>query len=130
IVQALRGEPLTLYGAGDQTRSFCYVDDLVEALIRLMNVADVHDPVNLGNPGEFTIKQLAEEVVRICGSKSGVRYLPLPEDDPKQRQPDISRAQALLDWNPTIPLNEGLEKTVAYFRARVESSCEAVVDLH
>jgi UDP-glucuronate decarboxylase len=120
IVQALRGEPLTLYGEGDQTRSFCYVDDLVEALIRLMNVADVHDPVNLGNPGEFTIKQLAEEVVRICGSKSGVEYLPLPEDDPKQRQPDISRAQKLLDWNPTIPLNEGLQKTVADFRDRLK----------
>jgi UDP-glucuronate decarboxylase len=120
IVQALRGEPLTLYGEGDQTRSFCYVDDLVEALIRLMNVADVHDPVNLGNPGEFTIKQLAEEVVRICGSKSGVEYLPLPEDDPKQRRPDISRAQKLLDWNPTIPLNEGLQKTVADFRDRLK----------
>ena len=120
IVQALRGEPLTLYGEGDQTRSFCYVDDLVEALIKLMNVADVHDPVNLGNPGEFTIKQLAEEVVRICGSKSGVEYLPLPEDDPKQRRPDISRAQKLLNWNPTIPLNEGLQKTVADFRDRLE----------
>ena len=120
IVQALRGEPLTLYGEGDQTRSFCYVDDLVEALIKLMNVADVHDPVNLGNPGEFTIRQLAEEVVRICGSKSGVEYLPLPEDDPKQRRPDISRAQKLLDWNPTIPLNEGLQKTVADFRDRLE----------
>jgi UDP-glucuronate decarboxylase len=128
IVQALRGEPLTLYGEGDQTRSFCYVDDLVEALIKLMNVADVHDPVNLGNPGEFTIKQLAEEVVRICGSKSGVEYLPLPEDDPKQRQPDISRAQKLLDWNPTIPLNEGLQKTVAYFKARVENNEEAAVN--
>jgi len=116
IVQALRGEPLTLYGAGDQTRSFCYVDDLVEALIKLMNVADVNDPVNLGNPGEFTIKQLAEEVVKICRSKSGVEYLQLPEDDPKQRRPDISRAQKLLDWNPTIPLNEGLTKTVAYFK--------------
>ncbi|MGH9875254.1 MAG: UDP-glucuronic acid decarboxylase family protein, partial [Pyrinomonadaceae bacterium] len=109
IVQALRGEPLTLYGEGDQTRSFCYVDDLVEALIKLMNVADVHDPVNLGNPGEFTIKQLAEEVVRICGSKSGIEYLPLPQDDPKQRKPDTSRAQKLLDWNPTIPLHEGLQ---------------------
>jgi UDP-glucuronate decarboxylase len=119
IVQALRGEPLTLYGEGDQTRSFCYVDDLVEALIRLMNVADVHDPVNLGNPGEFTIKELASEVVKICESKSGIEYLPLPKDDPKQRQPDISRAQALLDWNPTIPLHEGLQKTVAYFRGRV-----------
>ena len=122
IVQALRGEPLTLYGEGDQTRSFCYVDDLVEALIKLMNVADVHDPVNLGNPGEFTIKQLAEEVVKICDSKSGVKYLPLPEDDPKQRKPDISRAQTLLGWNPTIPLNEGLQKTVAYFKSRVMSN--------
>ena len=121
IVQALRGEPLTLYGAGDQTRSFCYVDDLVEALIRLMNVADVHDPVNLGNPGEFTIKELAGEVVKICESNSGLEYLPLPEDDPKQRKPDISRAQTLLGWNPTIPLHEGLQKTVAYFRERANS---------
>ena len=121
IVQALRGEPLTLYGAGDQTRSFCYVDDLVGALIKLMNVADVHDPVNLGNPGEFTIKQLADEVVKICDSKSGVKYLPLPEDDPKQRKPDISRAQTLLDWNPTIALPEGLQKTVAYFKGRVSN---------
>ena len=124
IVQALRGEPLTLYGAGDQTRSFCYVDDLVEALIRLMNVADVHDPVNLGNPGEFTIKELAEEVIKICESGSGIEYLPLPQDDPKQRQPDISRAQALLGWNPTIPLHEGLQKTVAYFRDRVQTVIE------
>ena len=125
IVQALRGDPLTLYGAGDQTRSFCYVDDLVEALIKLMNVADVHDPVNLGNPGEFTIKQLADEVVKICGSSSSVKYLPLPVDDPKQRKPDISRAQSLLDWNPTIPLPEGLQRTVAYFKQRVESSQRA-----
>jgi UDP-glucuronate decarboxylase len=121
IVQALRGEPLTLYGAGDQTRSFCYVDDLVEALIKLMNVDDVHEPVNLGNPGEFTIKQLAQEVVKICDSKSDVTYLPLPEDDPKQRKPDISRAQTLLGWNPTIPLHEGLRKTVADFARRVKS---------
>ena len=121
IVQALRGEPLTLYGAGDQTRSFCYVDDLVEALIRLMNVDDMHDPVNLGNPGEFTIKELAEEVVKFCDSNSGLEYLPLPQDDPKQRQPDISRAQTLLGWNPTIPLHEGLQKTVAYFKQRVKS---------
>jgi len=124
IVQALRGEPLTLYGAGDQTRSFCYVDDLVEALIRLMNIDGVHDPVNLGNPGEFTIKQLAEEVVNICGSSSGVRYLPLPQDDPKQRKPDISRAQTLLEWTPTIPLNEGLKKTVEYFKQRVSSEVD------
>jgi UDP-glucuronate decarboxylase len=121
IMQSLRGEPLTLYGAADQTRSFCYVDDLIEGLIRLMNTDDLHEPVNLGNPGEFTIKELADEVVRICGSDSGVTYLPLPQDDPRQRRPDISRAQALLGWNPTIPLREGLEKTVAYFKARVIS---------
>ena len=120
VVQALRGEALTLYGEGDQTRSFCYVDDLVEALIRLMNVDDLHEPVNLGNPGEFTIKQLAEEVVRICGSESGVKYMPLPQDDPRQRKPDITRAQELLGWNPTIPLREGLGKTVAFFRERQE----------
>jgi UDP-glucuronate decarboxylase len=119
IVQALRGDPLTLYGAGDQTRSFCYVDDLVEALLRLMNIEEVHEPVNLGNPGEFTIKELADKVVKICESSSGVEYLPLPQDDPKQRKPDISRAQTLLDWNPTIPLHEGLKKTVADFKSRV-----------
>ena len=118
IVQALRGEPLTLYGAGDQTRSFCYVDDLVEALIRLMNTDDVHDPVNLGNPIEFTIKELADEVISICGAHSDVKYLPLPQDDPKQRKPNISRAQTILGWNPTIQLNEGLRKTVAYFKGQ------------
>ncbi|MGH9882761.1 MAG: UDP-glucuronic acid decarboxylase family protein [Pyrinomonadaceae bacterium] len=116
IVQSLKGESLTLYGDGDQTRSFCYVDDLVDGLIRLMNAEELHNPINLGNPGEFTIKQLADEVVRICGSESGVKYLPLPQDDPKQRKPDISRAQTLLGWNPTIPLREGLESTVEYFR--------------
>ena len=118
IVQALRGEPLTLYGEGQQTRSFCYVDDLLEGLIRLMNIDDQHEPVNLGNPGEFTIKQLAEEVMNIVGTTSEFRYLPLPEDDPKQRKPDISRAQSLLGWNPTIPLREGLQKTVEDFRNR------------
>jgi UDP-glucuronate decarboxylase len=122
IVQALRGEPLTLYGTGDQTRSFCYVDDLVEALIRLMNTDDVHEPVNLGNPIEFTIKELANEVISICGSQSNVMYLPLPQDDPKQRKPDISRAKTILGWNPTIQLNEGLRKTVAYFRERVTNN--------
>jgi len=116
IVQALRGEPLTLYGEGQQTRSFCYVDDLIEAFIRLMNAEGVYEPVNLGNPGEFTIKQLAEEVMRICGSDSGFKYLSLPQDDPRQRKPDITRAQTLLGWNPTIPLREGLAKTVAYFK--------------
>ncbi len=116
VIQALRGEPLTIYGEGEQTRSFCYVDDLVEALIKLMNVDNLHEPVNLGNPGEFTIKELADEVVRVCGSKSEVKYLPLPEDDPKQRRPNITRAQTLLNWSPTIQLREGLERTVEYFR--------------
>lgn len=119
VVQALRGEPLTLYGEGNQTRSFCYVDDLVEGLVRLMNAEDLYKPVNLGNPGEFTIKQLAEEVKRICGSKSEFTYMQLPADDPRQRKPDITTAQTILGWNPTIALGEGLERTVQYFRERV-----------
>lgn len=119
IVQALRGEPLTLYGEGEQTRSFCYVDDLLEGLIRLMNTDGLHDPVNLGNPGEFTIRQLAEEVIKTCESKSGFTYMPLPADDPRQRKPDITRAQTVLGWNPTISLREGLKKTVEDFRKRV-----------
>ncbi len=119
VVQALRGQPLTLYGAGEQTRSFCYVDDLVRALIKLMTTDSLHEPVNLGNPVEFTIKQLASEVVDVCQSKSELVHLPLPEDDPKQRKPDITRAQALLGWTPTIQLRAGLEKTVAYFRERI-----------
>jgi UDP-glucuronate decarboxylase len=127
IVQALRGRPLTLYGSGEQTRSFCYVDDLVEALIRLMNVDDVHEPVNLGNPGEFTIRQLAGEVIKMCDSKSEIEYLPLPEDDPKQRQPNITRAQTLLGWNPTIALHEGLTKTVEYFKQTVNSEQQAAI---
>jgi UDP-glucuronate decarboxylase len=127
IVQALRGEPLTLYGDGEQTRSFCYVDDLVDGLIRLMNSDDFHEPVNLGNPVEFTIKQLADEVIRVCDSKSDVKYLPLPQDDPKQRKPDISRAQTLLGWKPAIQLNEGLRKTVEYFKARADSVSETEV---
>jgi UDP-glucuronate decarboxylase len=127
IVQALHGGPLTLYGGGDQTRSFCYVDDLVQALILLMNVDEVYEPVNLGNPGEFTIKELADEVITICGSNSGVEYLPLPQDDPKQRQPDISRAQTLLGWNPTIPLKEGLKTTVAYFKQIAKSKQQSAL---
>ena len=119
IVQALRGEPLTLYGEGEQTRSFCYVDDLIEGLIRLMNSEGLHDPVNLGNPGEFTIKQLAEEVIKTCESESGFTYLPLPADDPRQRKPDITKAQTMLGWNPTIPLREGLKRTVDDFRKRI-----------
>ena len=119
IVQALRGEALTLYGEGHQTRSFCYVEDLIEGLIRLMNAEDLHEPVNLGNPGEFTIMQLAEEVIKACESNSGFTYLPLPADDPRQRKPDISRAQTVLGWNPTIPLRDGLKRTVDDFKARV-----------
>jgi UDP-glucuronate decarboxylase len=115
IVQALRGEELTIYGTGEQTRSFCYVDDLVEALIRLMNADALHEPVNLGNPGEFTIKELALEIARICNVDAPVKYYPLPQDDPRQRQPDITRARELLGWQPTIPLREGLERTIAYF---------------
>jgi len=122
IVQALKGEDLTIYGEGQQTRSFCYVDDLVEGLIKLMNVDGVHEPVNLGNPGEFTIKELAEEVARICGANAQIKYLPLPQDDPKQRQPDITRAQTLLNWTPTIPLREGLERTVEYFSGRLKQN--------
>jgi UDP-glucuronate decarboxylase len=119
VAQALRGKELTVYGTGEQTRSFCYVDDLVEALIRLMNTEDIHEPVNLGNPGEFTIKELAEEVARICGVAAAIKYEPLPQDDPRQRKPDITRARQLLGWEPTIPLREGLERTVAYFAEQI-----------
>ncbi len=120
IVQALGGEGLTVYGTGEQTRSFCYVDDLVEGLIRLMNAEGIHDPVNLGNPSEFTIRELAEEVMGVVGSKQDVKFCPLPQDDPRQRQPDITRAKELLGWTPTIPLREGLKKTVEYFAGRVK----------
>jgi UDP-glucuronate decarboxylase len=116
IVQAFRNKDITVYGDGTQTRSFCYVDDLVEALIRLMETGDeAIGPVNLGNPDEFTIRQLAEIVVEITGSASKIVHRPLPTDDPKQRQPEISKAQELLGWRPTVPLREGLTKTAAYF---------------
>ena len=116
IVQALKGEPLTLYGDGSQTRAFCYVDDLIEGFVRLMATPDgVTGPVNLGNPGEFTIRQLAEKVIALTGSRSRVEHRPLPENDPMQRRPDIARARALLDWSPQVPLEEGLVKTIAYF---------------
>ena len=121
IVQALRNQPLTIYGKGDQTRSFCYVDELVSALILLMNTDGIDGPVNVGNPREFTIKQLADEVIKLSGSGSVVEYLPLPQDDPKQRQPDISRAQSLMNWTPKIELREGLEKTIAYFKGQINS---------
>ncbi len=117
IMQALEGRPLTLYGDGSQTRSFCYVDDLVDALILLMNSPDeVTGPVNLGNPGEFTIKELAEQVVALTGSTAGIEYLPLPTDDPTRRRPDISTAKKLLGWSPTISLEAGLPRTVEYFK--------------
>jgi len=116
VVQALKGEPITLYGDGEQTRSFCFVDDLVEGFLRLMDTGDdITGPINLGNPGEFTIKQLAETVIELTGSKSDIEYRPLPQDDPRQRQPDISKARALLDWQPTIQLEEGVRRTIAYF---------------
>ena len=126
IVQALRGEEVTIYGDGTQTRSFCYVDDLIEGLIRLMNTetADIHRPVNIGNPGEFTMNELAHEVAKAVGREIKIKYLPLPQDDPKQRQPDITRAKQVLGWQPTIPLAEGLRKTVAYFAKRMENSKE------
>jgi len=128
IVQALRGEELTIYGTGEQTRSFCYVDDLVEGMVRLMNVEagaqdefDVHDPVNVGNPGEFTMRELADEVARAAGVGVSMRSCPLPQDDPRQRRPDITRAQKLLGWSPTIPLRDGLKRTVAYFAERLKA---------
>ena len=119
IIQALRGEDITIFGDGSQTRSFCYRDDLVEGIIRLMAYEgdDEHMPVNIGNPNEFTIKQLAELTLKLTGSSSKIEYKPLPEDDPLQRQPDITRAKALLDWEPTIQLEEGLAHTIEYFRA-------------
>ena len=116
IVQALQNQNITIYGDGSQTRSFCYVDDLVEGLIRLMGTPDnVTGPVNLGNPNEFTIKQLATSVIELTNSSSQIEYKPLPTDDPKQRQPDIKKAVELLDWKPTVQLREGLKQTITYF---------------
>lgn len=116
IVQALQGQPITIYGEGTQTRSFCYVDDLIDGFIRLMAAPDhVTGPINIGNPGEYTIRQLAENVVRLTGAKSDFVVKPLPQDDPLQRCPDITKARTLLDWQPTIHLEEGLKRTIAYF---------------
>jgi UDP-glucuronate decarboxylase len=129
IVQALRGQPITIYGDGSQTRSFCYVDDLVDALVRLMATSDeITGPVNLGNPSEMTVKSLAERVIALTGSRSKIEYRPLPPDDPKQRQPDITLARATLGWEPTTRLEEGLVKTVAYFDALLKSG-ETLPDL-
>ncbi len=117
IVQALQGKDITIYGTGEQTRSFCYCDDLIEGFVRMMNTDDsVTGPVNLGNPKEFTIKQLAELVVEMTGSKSQIVYQAAAQDDPQQRKPVIDKAKALLDWEPTIQLREGLERTIEYFK--------------
>lgn len=125
IVQALRREPITIYGDGSQTRSFCYVDDMIDGFLRLMETEDTFTgPVNLGNPGEFTIKQLAEEVLAITGSRSAIVYQPLPADDPRQRQPDITLARRVLGWAPDVHLREGLENTVAYFDRRLSGTVE------
>jgi UDP-glucuronate decarboxylase len=118
IVQALRGEPLTLYGDGMQTRSFCYVDELVDGLIRLMAAEKRNEPCNLGNPVEFTIRELAEQVARVVGREVKITYRPLPQDDPTQRQPDITRAREWLGWEPKIQLAEGLKRTVEFFKTR------------
>ena len=117
IVQALRGDPITIYGDGSQTRSFCYVDDLVDGMVRLMDTGhEVTGPVNVGNPGEFTMLELAQAVLEITGSSSAIEHRPLPQDDPKQRQPDISLARSELGWEPSVPLTDGLRRTVDYFR--------------
>ncbi|NUB13637.1 NAD-dependent epimerase/dehydratase family protein [Azospirillum brasilense] len=119
IMQALKGEPITVYGDGSQPRSFGYGDDLIEGMIRLMDSpAEVTGPINIGNPGEFTMLELAEHVVALTGSRSAIEHRPLPQDDPKQRRPDITKAKTLLEWEPIIPLRDGLERTIHYFRSR------------
>ena len=126
IVQALRGEELTIYGDGTQTRSFCYVSDLVDGIVKLMNAEadDIHLPVNLGNPGEFTMNELAEQIGITIGKEIRVKHLDLPRDDPKQRKPNIERAQRLLGWDPTIQLAEGLKRTALYFQEAIGEDCD------
>jgi UDP-glucuronate decarboxylase len=126
IVQALRGDDITIYGDGNQTRSFCYVDDLIEAMIRTMNDTpdDFTGPINIGNPREFTIRELAEQVIALTGSRSRMVFRPLPSDDPRQRRPDISLARSMLDWAPTIELRQGLQKTIAYFQGQIQMAAE------
>jgi UDP-glucuronate decarboxylase len=123
IMQALQSEPITIYGDGQQTRSFCYCDDLIEGFIRLMNSdASVTGPINLGNPGEFTMIELAENIIELTNSSSELIFKPLPEDDPKQRRPDITLAKQHLDWEPQIALREGLAKTIEYFDGLLKQS--------
>ena len=119
IVQALRGEDITIYGDGQQTRSFCYVDDLIEGFVRFMAQNETVGPMNLGNPGEFTMLQLAELTLKLVGGKSKIVHKPLPSDDPKQRRPDITLARKVIKWEPTVPLEDGLKRTIAYFKTRV-----------
>jgi UDP-glucuronate decarboxylase len=123
VVQAIRGEPISVFGDGQQTRSFCYVDDMIDGLTRLMAAPDeVTGPVNLGNPNEITVLELAETIIAMTGSKSKIEFKPLPADDPRQRQPDIAAAKRLLGWAPQVPLEEGLAKTIAYFKARLRAN--------
>jgi len=117
IVQALQGGPLTVYGDGSQTRSFCYVSDLIEGLVRLFFTEEIHEPINLGNPAPINMKELAQQVISLTGSNSKIEYRELPQDDPKQREPNISRAKSLLGWAPSVERSEGLSKTVAYFKS-------------
>src|SRR6185312_2415049 len=121
MMQALRGEPLTIYGDGLQTRSFCYVSDLIDGIVRLA-ASEEHGPVNIGNPGEFTMLECAREVLAVTGSKSEITHVPLPKDDPTRRRPDITKAKTLLGWQPKVPLREGLERSLGYFKACVERS--------
>lgn len=118
VGQALRGEPLTIFGKGQQTRSFCYVSDLIEGIYRLM-MSDCSLPVNIGNPHEMTVAEFAKEIIKATGAKSKLVYKPLPQDDPKQRRPDITRAKKILDWEPVVPLSEGIARTIEYFRPRI-----------
>jgi len=120
IVQALQNQDITIYGDGSQTRSFCYVDDLVEAFVRFMNQDDFVGPMNAGNPNEFTIKELAEKVISITGSSSKIVHRDLPQDDPKQRQPDISLAKSKLSWEPTISIDDGIKLSIPYFSNRIK----------
>jgi UDP-glucuronate decarboxylase len=123
IVQALLGEDITIYGSGEQTRSFCFVDDLVEGFVRLMNAdSDIDGPINIGNPNETTVNELAEQILAMAGSRSRIVYHPLPVDDPRRRKPDISRALARLNWSPQVPLHDGLSRTIAYFMDEMKNS--------
>jgi UDP-glucuronate decarboxylase len=120
IVQALKGEPITIHGDGSQTRSFCYVDDLIDAMVQMMNTPpDITGPINVGNPGEYCMLELAENVLKLTGGKSTIQFLPLPQDDPKQRQPDITLAKRVFNWEPKIGLEEGLRRTIDYFKAEL-----------